>query len=60
MVLFFCLDMPCPVKTSSGKCCSFPFKYKGITYNDCIKTDYPKPWCSLDPVFRMRWGRCTY
>ncbi|KAM7435666.1 hypothetical protein ABFA07_014457 [Porites harrisoni] len=47
-----------PQKTTSGKCCSFPFKYKGVIYNSCIYVDRDKLWCSLDPVYKGRWGYC--
>ncbi|XP_073235765.1 uncharacterized protein [Porites lutea] len=48
----------CPQKTTSGKCCSIPFEYKGVTYNSCTSADWHRPWCSLDPVYKGRWGEC--
>ena len=48
----------CPQKTTSGKCCSIPFKYRGVTYNSCISVNHNRPWCSLDPVYMGRWGNC--
>jgi len=49
----------CPQQTRSGKCCSIPFKYRGVTFNSCTSADYHRPWCSLDPVYKGRWGNCT-
>ncbi|KAM7426224.1 hypothetical protein ABFA07_022463 [Porites harrisoni] len=48
----------CPQKTTTGKCCSIPFKYKHVTYNSCTTADWHRPWCSLDPVYKGRWGNC--
>ena len=48
----------CSQKTTSRHCCSIPFKYNGVTYNSCTKTDWHTYWCSLDPVYRGRWGNC--
>ena len=48
----------CPDKTTSGQCCSIPFSYKGVTYNNCTQVDHHRPWCSLDPVYKGRWGNC--
>ena len=48
----------CPQKTTTGKCCSIPFKYQGKTYNACTKVNHNRPWCSLDPVYKGRWGNC--
>ena len=67
---FICLLLPattsatssstvCPQKTTSGKCCSIPFKYRGVTLNSCTSADYHRPWCSLDPVYEGRWGNCS-
>ncbi|CAH3143085.1 unnamed protein product, partial [Porites evermanni] len=49
----------CPQQTTSGKCCSIPFKYRGVTFNSCTSADYHRPWCSLDPVYKGRWDNCT-
>ena len=49
----------CPQQTTSGKCCSIPFKYRGVTFNSCTSADYHRPWCSLDPVYKERWGYCS-
>ncbi|CAH3182026.1 unnamed protein product [Porites lobata] len=48
----------CPQKTTSGQCCSIPFKYGGETYSSCTSADHYRPWCSLDPVYKGRWGNC--
>ena len=48
----------CPEKTTSGKCCSLPFTYGGVTYNSCTSVNYNRPWCSLDSVYKGRWGNC--
>ena len=47
-----------PQKTTSGKCCSIPFTYRGVTYNSCTSVNHNRPWCSLDPVYKGRWGNC--
>ena len=60
-VVFF-LVLPaagsCSPKTTSGKYCSIPFTYKGVTYNSCTTADHNKPWCSLDRVYKGNWGDC--
>ena len=48
----------CLQKTTSGKCCSIPFKYKAVTYNSCTNADHNRPWCSLDSVYKGKWGNC--
>ena len=49
----------CPEKTTSGQCCSLPFTYRGVTYNSCTSVNYNRPWCSLDSVYKGRWGNCS-
>ena len=47
--------------TVSGKCCKFPFIYKGKKYKSCTDVDYKgKFWCSLTSNYRRdkKWGRC--
>ena len=56
--MYFYSEVPCAVNTTSGECCRFPFKYKDVSYQDCTKADHHRPWCSLDPVFKGRWGDC--
>ena len=45
-------------RTLSGQCCSIPFTYKGEEYNSCIEVEHNRPWCSLDPVYKPKWGHC--
>ncbi|XP_067041766.1 epididymal sperm-binding protein 1-like isoform X3 [Acropora muricata] len=52
-------EVECKTKTTDGKCCSFPFTYKGVTYNSCTKIDHNKLWCSLDTSYKGRWGNCV-
>nr|XP_058947363.1 protein kinase C-binding protein NELL2-like [Pocillopora verrucosa] len=42
----------------SGRCCVFPFKYKGHTYNQCILGKLFKRWCSFDAVYSRHWAYC--
>ncbi|XP_074625873.1 72 kDa type IV collagenase-like [Acropora palmata] len=49
---------PCSIKTTTGECCSIPFKYKGKTYDSCTLVDLNTPWCSLDPVYNGTRGNC--
>lgn len=68
VVIFSCFALPvlsttviptvCPHKTTSGQCCSIPFKYRGVTYNSCTEVNHHIPWCSLDSVYKRRWGNC--
>ena len=47
---------------AEGASCTFPFVYKGITYESCTTVELGRFWCSIDPVFRPaqggRWGNC--
>ncbi|XP_074621612.1 72 kDa type IV collagenase-like isoform X3 [Acropora palmata] len=52
-------EVKCKTKTTNGKCCSFPFTYKGVTYNSCTKIGHNKLWCSLDTSYKGRWGNCV-
>ncbi|XP_078670214.1 uncharacterized protein LOC144910713 [Branchiostoma floridae x Branchiostoma belcheri] len=41
--------------------CVFPFKYKGIWYEDCSRKDSPLPWCAWDAEFKPgRWAVCDW
>ncbi|XP_028406010.1 A disintegrin and metalloproteinase with thrombospondin motifs 6-like [Dendronephthya gigantea] len=40
-------EEPCRRRTTSGKCCSFPFIYRGRLYNTCTSAGVAQPWCSL-------------
>ncbi|CAH3162625.1 unnamed protein product, partial [Porites evermanni] len=46
-----CVTASCHKKTTSGQCCSIPFKYNAVTYNSCTSVHWHRPWCSLDPVY---------
>ena len=48
----------CPLRTTSGQCCSIPFTYKGVTYNSCTDADHHRLWCSLDSQYKGRWDYC--
>ena len=48
----------CPLRTTSGQCCSIPFTYKGVTYNSCTDADHHRLWCSLDSQYKGRWDNC--
>nr|XP_058950839.1 fibropellin-1-like [Pocillopora verrucosa] len=56
--------LPCPPakKTDDpkGRCCGFPFVYKGITYQSCTKVGYHRLWCSLDEgEYKGQWANCV-
>nr|XP_058947361.1 protein jagged-2-like isoform X3 [Pocillopora verrucosa] len=59
-------DVPwadCPpgarTKDRSGRCCVFPFKYEGRTYNSCTKSgSFIGRWCSFEAVFKRDWAYC--
>ena len=46
--------------TANGAKCVFPFKYKGIIYNSCTKTDHDQLWCATEPVYETnrKYGNC--
>ena len=42
-------------------CCVFPFKYYGITYNECTYADHDQAWCatSVDDYGNyVSWNNC--
>ena len=46
-----------------GPKCTFPFVYKGVSYNRCTTDGFFYPWCatSTDPNFAsgmVTWGKC--
>ncbi|XP_078357869.1 matrix metalloproteinase-9-like isoform X2 [Oculina patagonica] len=43
-----------------GRCCVFPFVYKGVSYDSCTRIDNNKLWCSLDAVYAGQWANCAY
>ncbi|XP_078376019.1 matrix metalloproteinase-9-like isoform X1 [Oculina patagonica] len=49
----------CSVKTVDGKCCKFPFLYKGIEQTSCVKTG-DKKWCGVTYNYEKekKWGWC--
>jgi len=54
-------DLGC--KTNKGVSCVFPFKHKGVTYNECTKRYYNRPWCSTktdksNNFISGFWGEC--
>lgn len=52
-------DCPRGQKTDDfdGRCCVFPFMYKGIIYYSCTSVDHDRLWCSLD-AFSNQWANC--
>ena len=49
--------------TISGDICMFPFVYKGICHNDCIKTGTGLSWCGTSPsvdLFPEKYASCEY
>jgi len=51
----------CSVKTEDGKCCKFPFLYKGINRNECIKgITTNRKWCGTTYNYdqEKKWGWC--
>ncbi|XP_068692168.1 seminal plasma protein HSP-1-like isoform X3 [Montipora foliosa] len=61
-----CLPIPtsepedCSVKTTQGKCCHFPFTYRGKVYQSCTTKNHDKPWCSTTANYDQdgQWGNC--
>ena len=53
-------DCPPGKKTDNaqGRCCVFPFTYKGVQYHSCTTADHNKPWCSFDAVYKGQWANC--
>ncbi|XP_068692167.1 coagulation factor XII-like isoform X2 [Montipora foliosa] len=50
----------CSVKTTQGKCCHFPFTYRGKVYQSCTTKNHDKPWCSTTANYDQdgQWGNC--
>ncbi|XP_045138474.1 neurogenic locus notch homolog protein 1-like isoform X2 [Portunus trituberculatus] len=51
------------VTTTNGQICEFPFVYRGVTYNDCIKKGSQPAWCATKvDVNRkvQKYGVCIY
>ncbi|XP_078348187.1 uncharacterized protein LOC144633234 isoform X3 [Oculina patagonica] len=57
-----CEQAICRQKTDSkdGRCCAFPFTYKGKTYTSCTTYKHGRPWCSLDRNYNGKWANCVY
>ena len=53
-------DCPPGKKTddAQGRCCVFPFTYRGKSFDSCTSYDYNRPWCSFDAVYRGQWANC--
>jgi len=48
----------------AGKECVFPFRYRGVTYNECTSRNHRREWCATktdddDRYIRGRWGHCS-
>ena len=41
-----------------NQACHLPFKYAGITYDQCITRDHSQPWCYTD-ANNSNWGNCA-
>ena len=50
----------CRQRTDSkdGRCCTFPFTYKGITFNSCTTYKHNRLWCSFDRNYNGKWANC--
>ena len=51
----------CPVKTTAGDCCVFPFIYKKKKYQTCTTTgNGNKLWCATTSNYDTdgKWGNC--
>ena len=55
----YCVDTSGSLRAVYEVDCKFPFQYKGIWYDTCIRTDAPTFWCSIDSVFVNRFAFCT-
>ena len=56
LILYFFVG---PRKTVDGDTCTFPFNFRGVTYNDC--TDEQAPWCAVETFENKTvkdWGYC--
>jgi len=59
----FCKGCPSKAETEDGKCCVFPFTYKGNQYNYCLsnRKNKGKMWCSTTSSYDdadPKWGNC--
>ena len=56
-ILLLFLSAACLISSLHGYC-SFPFIYRGVTYNSCTRVNYHTYWCSLTRVFNGTWQEC--
>ncbi|XP_032227275.2 uncharacterized protein LOC5503106 isoform X2 [Nematostella vectensis] len=54
--------MPTHEGTSNGACCFFPFTYKGVEQNRCIRADRNFRWCATTKNYDndKEWGFCPH
>ena len=58
LILYFFVA---PRKTIDGDTCTFPFNFRGVTYNDCTNEQAPWPWCAVETFENKTvkdWGYC--
>ncbi|KAL9982556.1 hypothetical protein ACROYT_G004615 [Oculina patagonica] len=66
LILLICAVLPygkpCPpgkeTDDPQGRCCVFPFVYRGVSYDRCTWINNNKLWCSLDAVYAGQWANC--
>merc|ERR1711937_140097 len=48
------------VYTVEGDACVFPFVYRGLSYDECIKSSHDASWCSTTSNYDYdkKWGMC--
>ena len=59
LILYFFVG---PRKTVDGDTCTFPFNFRGVTYNDCTNEQAPWPWCAVETFENKTvkdWGYCV-
>lgn len=54
--IFYLCHLGCAAKTTRGKCCRFPFTYRGRVYRQCTTVDSHWPWCFTR---KRKWGYCA-
>ena len=59
---FFSGNGVCPpgkkTDDKEGRCCVFPFEYRGHRYSGCTTVRHDKYWCSLDATYQGNWANC--
>ncbi|XP_065653767.1 uncharacterized protein LOC136080705 [Hydra vulgaris] len=59
IVNYICYPQDCVQRTTTGKCCTFPFSYLGVTYNECTTVNNGATlWCSLATIYNGIWDNC--